>query len=254
MLALSIGSICVARDGTLTVKALANGELTADRDFRYGDPEWQIELPASVRADGVVDLTFEIDEPTTPVALGWSAEDERLLGINLRSVTLDELDRTVRTGERVMFSEGSGAERLLGSGWSQLEPTGVWTDGETASLVLRPADVAGDAELVLAIEPFVTPKHRELGLDISTGGRELVRHVFRHGRPPLRQTRARLGLGPEHHLVRVPLPASARDETGRVVLDLRVDNPASPKELALSEDDRRLGVQLRWLVVEPSPT
>ncbi len=38
--------------------------------------------------NGAVDLTFEIEEPGSPLALGWSAEDERPLGILLRTVTL----------------------------------------------------------------------------------------------------------------------------------------------------------------------
>jgi hypothetical protein len=252
VLGLSIGSVGVARDRTLTVKAHANGELAAVRDFRYGDPEWQIELPAHARTDDVVDLTFEIDEPTTPVALGWSAEDVRLLGINLRRLTLHEIDRSVRPGETVVFREGSGGERLLGGGWSHLEPSGVWTDGETASLVLRLEEIAGDAELVLAVEPFVTPQHRELALEISACGQPLGSQVFRHGRRRLRRTRARFGIGRPHQLVRVRLPVAVRDDSGRVVVDLRIADPASPRALGLSEDPRRLGVHLRWLALKPS--
>ena len=46
VLALSLGSICVAPDASLRVEALVNGERAAARDFSYGDPEWHIELPA----------------------------------------------------------------------------------------------------------------------------------------------------------------------------------------------------------------
>ena len=88
VLALSLGSICVAPDASLRVEALVNGERVAARDFSYGDPEWHIELPAHASADGEVDLTFEIEEPSTPLELGWSADDDRRLGILLRTVTL----------------------------------------------------------------------------------------------------------------------------------------------------------------------
>ena len=70
VLALSLGSICVGPDASLRVEALVNGERVAARDFSYGDPEWHIELPARVPADGEVDLTFEIEEPSTPLELG----------------------------------------------------------------------------------------------------------------------------------------------------------------------------------------
>ena len=45
VLALSLGSICVAPDVSLKVEALVDGERIAARDFNYGDPEWYIELP-----------------------------------------------------------------------------------------------------------------------------------------------------------------------------------------------------------------
>ena len=116
---------------------MANGERVATRDFSYGDPEWRIELLAPVPAE--VDLAFVIDKPKSPAEVGWS-DDERRLGIRLREVALEEVDRSLRPGERIAFAEGSGAERLLGEGWSFLEPTGVWTDGEQASLVLKLTD------------------------------------------------------------------------------------------------------------------
>ena len=72
VLAFSLGSICVRPDETLKVKALVNGERVAAREFRYGDPEWHIELPAHLSADGEVDLAIEIEELRTPLELGWS--------------------------------------------------------------------------------------------------------------------------------------------------------------------------------------
>ena len=115
ILALSLGSICVAADASLRVEAHVNGERVAARDFSYGDPEWRIELPAPVPAE--VDLAFVIEEPNSPVEVGWSADDRRL-GIRLRTVRLEEVDRSVRSQEKVVFATGSGAERLLGDGWS----------------------------------------------------------------------------------------------------------------------------------------
>ena len=148
VLTLWVGGICVELDESLKVRLLVNGSQAANREFRQDSPAiglaWRVELPAGLLADGKADLTFLIEEPRSPLALGWSADDDRQLGIHLRTVTLEDVDRSVLPRERVVFSEGTGAERLLGDGWSVLDPTGVWTIGETASLVFaahcRPAD------------------------------------------------------------------------------------------------------------------
>ena len=243
VLELALGSICVASDASLRVRALVNGERVAAREFRYGDPAWHIELPTPMPADGEVDLAFEIEEPRTPLELGWSADDDRRLGILLRTMTLLEHGRSLRLGEKIAFSQGSGAERLLGEGWSALEPTGVWTDGEKASLVLKPTDAPpGDVELDLVVDPFVTPEHPELRVEVSAQGEQLGSRVFRHRRAIFRR-------GNAHQHLRVVLPASVRDETGRVVLELRLHDPARPLDLGLSDDSRRLGLNLRSLAV-----
>jgi hypothetical protein len=51
---------------------------------------WRIELPRDVLARRNAQLTLVVDEPRTPRALGWS-DDERELGIHLRSVTLEHV-------------------------------------------------------------------------------------------------------------------------------------------------------------------
>jgi hypothetical protein len=235
---LSLGSICVEPEATLTVNALVNGERVAVRDFYYGDPEWQIELPSPVPADGEVELTFEVEEPRSPQALGWS-DDDRKLGILLRALTLEEVDRSVRLGEKIVFGEGSGAERFLGEGWAAPEPAGVWTDGEQASLVLRLTDgVPEEAELALRVAPFVTPDHPVLEVEASALAEQLAARVFRHGEAP--------------RLFRISLPPPVRGQGGRTIVELRLRDPARPADLGLGDDLRRLGVQLRWLVVRKS--
>ena len=236
VLTLSLGSICVASDASLRVDALVNGERVAARDLSYGDPEWRIELPAPVPAE--VDLAFVIEEPNSPAEVGWSADDRRL-GILLRTVALEEVDRSVRPGEKIVFAEGSGAERLLGEGWSFLEPTGVWTDGERASLVLKLTDLApAAAELVLAVSAFVTAEHPELKVEVSALDKQLAGRVFRHGEA--------------QRLLRIPWPAARGDQAGRTPFELHLSDPARPVDLGLGDDPRRLGLHLEWLMVRKS--
>jgi hypothetical protein len=232
-LTLSLGSVCVGADESLRVEALVNGERVAVRDLSYGDPEWRIELPAPVPSE--VDLAFVIEEPKSPAEVGWSA-DERRLGIRLREVALEEVDRSVRPGEKIVFAEGSDAERLLGEGWSSLEPTGVWTDGEQASLVLRPTDLSpGTAELVLAVSAFVTPDHPELKVEVWALDEQLAGRVFRQGEA--------------QRLLRVPFPAAAGARGGRTLFELHLSDPARPVDLGLGGDVRQLGLHLEWLMV-----
>jgi hypothetical protein len=170
--------------------------------------------------------------------LGWS-DDERPLGVLLRSLAVEEVDRSVRLGEKIVFSDGSGADRLLGEGWSTMEEEGVWTDGDRAILVLKLTDdVAEDAEFVLSAAPFVTADHPVLEVEISAFGEQLARRVFRHGEAP--------------RLLRVPLPPALRGRAGRILFELRLRDPARPIDLGLGGDERRLGLHLRWLVVRKS--
>jgi hypothetical protein len=233
VVALSLGSICVGREGSLRVEALVNGERVATRDFSYGDPDWRIDLPSPVPAE--IDLSFVIEEPKSPAEVGWSA-DERRLGILLRAVALDEVDRFVRTGERIVFTEGSGAERFLGEGWSVLERAGVWTDSEQASLVLRPMDLpSAAAELVLAVSAFVPSEHPELKVEVSALGEQLAGRVFCQGEA--------------QRLLRVPFPAALGARGGRMLFELHLSDPARPVDLGLGDDPRLLGLNLEWLMV-----
>jgi hypothetical protein len=234
-LVLSLGSICIEGDGSLRVEALLNGQRASARDFSFGDPEWRIASPVASPRDGYVNLTFIIEEPRSPRAVGWSA-DERPLGLLVRSIALEDVDRSVRPGEKIVFSEGSDAGRLLGDGWSTLEPTGVWTDGEEASLLLRLTDAPpADAELVLGVTPFVTPDHPELEVEASALGQRLAHRAFRHGKPD--------------RFLRIPLPAAARGQAARVPLELCLRDPARPVDLGLSGDERMLGLHVQWLMV-----
>ena len=219
VLTLGLAMVCVDPDESLRVSLLANGEPVGARDLREFDYKvsWHVPLPSSVSAAGTTDLTLIIDEPRSPLARGWSS-DPRELGIHLRTVSLGEADHSVRLGESVVFYEGSGAERFLGDGWSYLEPTGVWTVGEHARLILELTDTEPtDVEIVLEVAPFLTDDHPELEVTVSAREQRVGGHVFRHGE--------------QHPILRFRLPGVLMDADGRAVLDLRLREPASPFEL-----------------------
>jgi hypothetical protein len=238
VLTLFVGAICVAPDDSLRVDLLMNGERVAVRDFSSDSAGlgWRVDLPTRGLVDGKADLTLLIDEPHSPLALGWSPDDRRL-GLRIRAVTLEQVDRSVVLGEEVVFSEGSGAERLLGDGWSMLEPTGVWTVGESARLILELTDIGPEeVDVHLRVAAFVTPHHPELEAHVLAGEQRLASEVFHYGA--------------DDHSLHFHLPAAAFDAAGRAVLDLHLTDPARPVDLGLSTDARRLGLHLRSLVVE----
>jgi hypothetical protein len=70
----------------VTATAAAHAAVSRLKEF-----VWRVELPPGVVARRNVQLTFVIDEPRTPRALGWS-DDERELGIHLRALALEDRD------------------------------------------------------------------------------------------------------------------------------------------------------------------
>jgi hypothetical protein len=44
--------------------------MNGSSNVSHGDPEWQIELPGPVPADGEVDFAFIVEEPRPPLELG----------------------------------------------------------------------------------------------------------------------------------------------------------------------------------------
>jgi hypothetical protein len=235
LLVFLINNVCIGPDDALTVELLVDGVRVASRDCSQSEAPfaWRVELPPHVLSAGSVNLTIAVDEPRSPLAVGWSTDD-RPLGLHLRSLTLGEVDYSVRPGECVVFGEATDGERLLAEGWSLPDPTGVWTNSDRARLVLEPrADPLSEAVFVLDVVPFLTPEHAELTVDVWAQDTRLEHRVFRQddleGRLVLR------------------LPPSVRDDRGRIVVDFHLDEPVSPADLGMSSDPRRLGLHLNSL-------
>jgi hypothetical protein len=240
-LALSAGMICIGSDETLRVDVHANGDRIASRQFT--DPSarpWRIDLPAHVVRDGEIELMFVVDQPRSPLQLGWSTDDRRL-GVQIRDLTLEPVDHSLQVGETVVFCEGSGAQRFLGDGWSGLESAGVWTAEQTAHLAFRLTDSpSADVEVALEVVPFVTAEHREAKVEFWAGGQQVGTHTFTYEG--------------DEQTVHIDLPRVPMDSAGRALLDFHMREPARPADLGMGTDSRRLGVYLRSLtVVEPGP-
>jgi hypothetical protein len=236
-LSLLIGMVCVDSADPLDVALLANGERVASR--RFADSAvgglWRVALPSHLLGDGTVELTFLVDEPRSPLALGWSTDD-RALGVHLLTLSMVELDRSIHVGETLVISESLESECLLGDGWAAPEATGAWTVEERARIALRvvgPKPV--DVDVVLNLVPFVTNRNPRLSVEVWVREQRVATQVFRDGEPadPLCA-----------HLL-----AGMMDEAGRATLELRLSEPSRPRDVGYSEDPRRLGVYLQSLAV-----
>ena len=125
--------------------------------------------------------TLLTDEPRAPAEFGWS-RDKRRLGIHLRTLALEDVDRPVRLGEKVEFGAGSGGQRLLGDGWSELEPTGVWTVEDRAHVSFQLSEgTPADVDLLLEVVRSLAARHRKLEVEVFAGGQRVGGQVFRQG-------------------------------------------------------------------------
>jgi hypothetical protein len=236
-LVLSVVGAHAPFEGTRTLELLVNGELASVRPLTSSDCvfTWRVDLPAHVVAGGKASVTLVASEYQSAGALDAGA-DLRKRWLHVDAIGLEEVDRSLGVGQVVAFIEGSGAERFLGSGWSALEPTGVWTIADRARVMFRlPADAGRGLELVLGSHAYVAPGHPALGVAFTGRDGRLVTRLFRHGvksRP-----------------VPIPLTGAVVGAHGRVVVDIEIDHPVSPKELGTGADTRPLGLYLKWLTV-----
>ena len=127
------------------------------------------------------------------------------------------------------IAAGEPALALLGSGWSQPEANGVWSDGSTAVLRL-PEATYGPWKIVLAASPYPGPAV-DRTLTVRMGNQTVTQHVYPAG-----------SAGADR-----PLEFTV-DTPGRLVLEMPW--ATSPRDLGRSDDSRRLGICLHRVEME----
>jgi hypothetical protein len=139
------------------------------------------------------------------------------------------------------FSSGLGRNPSLLSGWSPSEPWGTWSDGPIATLdVPRVWGEQGSLLLVFEVSVFLAPRQ---GLDAQTV------LVSANGRfiGTLRL------IGSETRMKVIIPTALVNRDASKLVLGFDFPTAASPSDLGLSPDARRLAVGLKSLTVQPAP-
>jgi len=127
---------------------------------------------------------------------------------------------------------------FLGLGWSNIEKWGIWSDEKRCTLLFNLEPHLGhELFLQLRVKSFIKWSHPWIKLNILV-----------NGKPVMNQTLTSVN---SRATLMIPLTGNERNLCH---LEIRINNPCSPKSLGQSSDERELGLGLKSLcLVENSP-
>lgn len=187
---------------------------------------------------GLLDLEFTASGPGTMPSYVLDA-------VCLEPLTREEADAAERNrrarwerGETYYFNAGSRSISLLGAGWGEPAFWGVWSVAPEATLTCAPYPPPHERVVWrAAVRAFVWPQHPTLDVEVRVHDVPIGRWRFDH----------RHDRGVVERLVTIPPELVQR---GPVTLRFRIPGCASPRDLGLSRDERRLGIGLvkaQWI-------
>ncbi|WP_313246205.1 sugar translocase [Stenotrophomonas rhizophila] len=193
-----------------------------------------------IDTDGYADGGTEIIQAWTDV-LGHGPDlkraDGKVVMFNLAgSPRPDATKIPADSAARQLDSTPLPASRLapfLGTGWSSLEPWGVWSEGAASTLIIS-APPAGASHLRIHFNGFV-PSDRTLVITAGIDGAEPVQTIVRPDRT--------VGL-----MMDVALPA--QNSSSALSVSLSYDKPISPQQAGVSSDKRMIALgltSLQWV-------
>jgi len=194
---------------------------------------------------GTMTVTFRVSAPHSPASLGLS-DDPRSLGLGLADMVLtpskpglkhsalDRLPASYRVGDAIDFRNSGDPRPFFGGGWSEPEPWGTWTTGDTAELRLQPSGWQGEAlDLIILARAFVTPSYPTQTVEVLANGYSTGRVVLDSSKEEEKRLRLPDAIKPGEPLV----------------LTFRMLAARSPAELGLSNDTRYLGIGVASLTI-----
>lgn len=155
----------------------------------------------------------------------------RLRKDTLEKPTLKLPISTYKIKETIYFTrEGNNALNYQFGDWSSSEPSGTWTNGAEAHLLLKLSEPITD-DLILNIEasPFVNEKHTQQKIDLLVNHHLVSQWTFKQGEIVSNN-------------YQVPISKQLIDNSPFLQITFRILNPLSPQELGLSDDPRLLGL------------
>jgi glycosyltransferase involved in cell wall biosynthesis len=223
----------------LRVETEINGLVTDGCVLQPGTPDLRrFDLPRDVLLRrGLLDVVTV----ARPV-LGLPTSDEApVTFLEMTAVALSrddeaaalEMRRDVwRLGDLLHFTGGSAHLPLLRRGWGEPAHWGVWSVEPVAAISFRPMPQPNEPLVLrMAVRGFVPPSQPTLEVDVLVNGTRLATWPFRH--PTDFSFVERVVVIPCDLLV-----------DGVVHLQLSIPDARSPRELGMSQDERRLGLGL----------
>ena len=134
-----------------------------------------------------------------------------------------------------------GSQHYFGEGWHIVDPGfGKWSDGDRAEINFSIVPNAKTLFFSAQVRPFLARGHSRLDVSLTANKEPVAEWSFDAARPEDHEWSWRHIQIPEH------IAAS-----GEIQIVLMIRSPASPKELGLSPDPRKLGVALRLIALGP---
>ncbi len=211
-------------------------------------------LPAEIVGGRMIELELAADCDFVPFR-STRAEDDRLLGLFVRRIVIDDAARTwlvatapkpVKLGDTLTFGigdEGGMTVEIepcldLGS-WHNVEADGRWSNGPTGRLVLDVEDLPRDQIEIQLVATAGAGASETLGprmLTLRANGVEIARSLSTDG----------------GDVVLIGnLGADRFDNTGKLELEISVDQCFQPSQVFNSDDRRVLGVFAKSVSLRP---
>ena len=216
------------------VNVFANGEKVGT--WQVMGLDWfEAVIPGEVLHDGLLNITFDISDPTAPSDVGEST-DSRKLGISAREFVIESHvpQNRYALGDVVSFDATGESSRFATSGWSFQEDAHRWTEGSRAELAFVIQDAEPDKDLLLRFEASA---YLGGGLPCQ------VVNVFANGEKV--GTWQVMGLD----WFEAVIPGEVLHD-GLLNITFDISDPTAPSDVGESTDSRKLGISAREFVIE----
>lgn len=192
----------------------------------------EIRLPRAIWRNDTAVLRFRIRNPVAPISTGYNG-DTRALGIFVKHLSVDPVQRDVATGP-LDLSSGGADHDVLWHGWSAPEPSGCWTDGKAAVLRWRAGRALAQGSMMHVDIARVAPGAADIHTRLVVNDRWSAAFSCSPAKEDLTLA------------IRLPEPIPALAD---MTVRLEIENPRRRGEVSAAEG-RRLGLCVRRLSID----